>query len=83
MSHAHWKRLAVAFAVLIGLAVAAALAYSSRDRLTSLPVVGTLFAARDSNGMPAPETGGMPMPSGGAAPESVDPRAPVNLDLRR
>lgn len=84
MSHAHWKRLAVAFALLVGLVAAAGLAYSVRDRLAGVPLVGPLFAARGTNGMAATEEGGMPAPSsGGGAPEMVDPRAPVNLDLRR
>jgi RND family efflux transporter MFP subunit len=62
--------------VLVGTAMIAA--YAVRDRLASLPLVGSLVAREGGHGEPA-EAGGRPAPP----PAPADPRAPVSLDLRR
>ncbi|MBI3047836.1 MAG: FixH family protein [Acidobacteria bacterium] len=65
---------------LIGVAIVAALGYGFRDRLSGLPLVGALVAARGANAMPAAGPGETPP---AIEPQAIDPRAPVNLDLRR
>lgn len=78
MSTLHRKTLLVAIAA--GLVLAAALAYSFRDRLTDVPLVGTLFAGARAE----MASGEMEMaPGAPVAEQTTDPRAPVNLDLRR
>jgi RND family efflux transporter MFP subunit len=82
MSNPTRRRLAFAVAALAGTVAVAALAYSFRDRLTGLPLVGSLFAAAAGDGMRA-DAGDRPAAPPSLHPPMVDPRAEVNLDVRR
>ena len=73
--------LAVVVVALVAFVAIAVFVDGVRDRLTGLPVIGTLFAAGEASRTPqsAGESPAPPQPD----PGDADPRAAINLDLRR